>query len=165
MSSNSSNSDAFEFFTSASVRSCLPLVQVNPPGILTPKHNNPFVYAFRVFRYGALISSNSSHNLCATFNEVDLRFSEIPRSLGFDVVVSGFISPKVRILVFPLYLNVSYRRVGNHFQLILPGSVRVDWKAKLAAAILKVTLRERHLYGRKTVWMSNVNSLLGGLYG
>lgn len=165
MSSKSSTKIGREFFISASASLCLPLVQMNPSGILSLRHNNPFVYSFRVFRFGALIGSKTSSEFLTIFDLPDLRFSEIPRGLKFDVVVSGFISPKVCFLVFPIYLNASFVRIGKSFVMRLPGCKLVNWRTKLAAGISLITLRERHLYGRKTVWMSRDNSFSGGDYG
>lgn len=147
--------------TVASFTLGLPLVQTGARGIQLLRHDSPFTYSFRVFRFGSLIASKTSTDFQSIFDVGELIFSEASKALVFDVVVAGFLSPVVRLLVFPLKLNYSYKRLGSSYCLTLPGVAKFDWKANLAAEINLITLRERHMYRRKTVYVSQTTSNLG----
>lgn len=154
-----------EVYVSASATLCLPLVQVSARGVLFLRHDSPFVFSLRIFRYGSLIGSRTSTEFQSIFDISQLIFPEKPQHLTFDVVVAGYFSPVVHFLVFPLYLNISYVRDGSLYRLLFPGDKKDKWKANLAAVITQVILRERHLYRRKTIWVSQTSrNFSGGVY-
>jgi len=145
---------------------CLPLVQVNAKGVLFLRHDSPFYYSLRIFRFGALIFSKTSTDLSSCFEFDPLRFAEIPQNLVFDVVVAGYFTPLKHLLVFPLYLHISWKRYLDFYQMILPGDKRDNWKANLSAGIKLFALRERRGFRKKTDSMSQISTnFSGGSYG